>query len=202
MHKLCSKCQTSKPFPESFFRDSTTKSGYHPTCKKCDVAIKRKPFFKSPEYRKKYRLRYRIEENRKKIARAKLLYARSSEFRAKRAASNKRYRQSLLGRATAFRAKMKRRHLGARIRIKLSDMAAIRSAFKNACAYCGIDEHLTFDHFLSLNSGGETVMGNLVLACHSCNSSKQHRPPETWCAPNVYVTVRDILETLKQPIAD
>lgn len=45
------------------------------------------------------------------------------------------------------------------------------------CQYCGDDTGPApqCDHVVPLSRGGETVIGNLVTACKSCNSSKRDR---------------------------
>ncbi|MBI5707594.1 MAG: HNH endonuclease [Armatimonadetes bacterium] len=49
-----------------------------------------------------------------------------------------------------------------------------------SCAYCGMPEPKRWDHVLPVRAGGETVLGNMVLACAACDDSKQHRPFEDW----------------------
>jgi HNH endonuclease len=56
----------------------------------------------------------------------------------------------------------------------------IRARFTNCCAYCLTAELLTattfeFDHILPRSLGGETALGNLCLACPSCNRYKADR---------------------------
>jgi hypothetical protein len=45
------------------------------------------------------------------------------------------------------------------------------------CRYC-YHRADTVDHIIPYSRGGETVMGNLVAACRSCNSRKGARTPE------------------------
>jgi hypothetical protein len=56
----------------------------------------------------------------------------------------------------------------------------IRQRFADCCAYCLTAEVLTattfeFDHIIPRSLGGETVFGNLCLACPSCNRYKADR---------------------------
>ena len=56
----------------------------------------------------------------------------------------------------------------------------IRTHFSECCAYCQTAEFLTamtfeFEHIRPLSAGGETVFGNLCLACPSCNRHKGNR---------------------------
>lgn len=45
----------------------------------------------------------------------------------------------------------------------------------NQCQYCGSRDQLTIDHVLPLSKGGDWSWGNLVAACHACNSKKGAR---------------------------
>lgn len=56
----------------------------------------------------------------------------------------------------------------------------VRDRFANCCAYCGTAERLTvaifeIEHVLPRSAGGETVFGNLCLACPTCNRYKADR---------------------------
>jgi hypothetical protein len=48
------------------------------------------------------------------------------------------------------------------------------------CAFCDGDEVGRWDHLVAVKNGGETVLGNMVLACAACDDSKQDSPYETW----------------------
>lgn len=48
--------------------------------------------------------------------------------------------------------------------------------YENRCAYCGGPVE-TWDHLVPITLGGETVPGNMVPACRSCNSRKRAKDP-------------------------
>jgi len=48
------------------------------------------------------------------------------------------------------------------------------------CAYCGSKDVKRWDHIVPIRSGGDTVVGNMVLACSRCDDSKQHLEFEEW----------------------
>jgi len=50
---------------------------------------------------------------------------------------------------------------------------AVLEADYHECVYCGTDEQLVIDHIVPHSRGGETVFGNLLTACRSCNSSRR-----------------------------
>lgn len=56
--------------------------------------------------------------------------------------------------------------------------------FGGACAYCGCtpkrNDRLTKDHLVPMSLGGLTVVGNVVPACRSCNSSKGAEDFKVW----------------------
>jgi hypothetical protein len=48
-----------------------------------------------------------------------------------------------------------------------------KNIFNNCCAYCGINEILTQDHFTPLSKRGEYTVNNIIPVCHTCNSDKR-----------------------------
>lgn len=51
------------------------------------------------------------------------------------------------------------------------------------CAYCGeVTDDIHIDHVMPLSRGGSSEMGNLVVACPTCNVSKKDKTPEEWGA--------------------
>lgn len=56
----------------------------------------------------------------------------------------------------------------------------VRARFANCCAYCRTAEDLTvaifeFEHITPSSAGGESVFGNICLACPTCNRYKADR---------------------------
>ena len=48
------------------------------------------------------------------------------------------------------------------------------------CVYCGSADVRRWDHVVPVMQGGDTVVGNMVLACAPCDDSKQGRDFEQW----------------------
>ena len=48
------------------------------------------------------------------------------------------------------------------------------------CVYCGSSDIRRWDHLVPVNKGGDTVIGNMVLACSSCDDSKRDLSFEVW----------------------
>ena len=53
-----------------------------------------------------------------------------------------------------------------------------------ACAFCGDPEVKGWDHIVPVSGGGETVLGNMVLACGSYDDSKGKQPFDVWMTSN------------------
>jgi hypothetical protein len=57
---------------------------------------------------------------------------------------------------------------------------------KVECAYCGSNALVkSWDHLVAIKYGGDTVFGNLVPVCTSCNSSKGDKNYEHWMLSDV-----------------
>ena len=48
------------------------------------------------------------------------------------------------------------------------------------CAYCGSAEVTRWDHLLAIHKHGDTVFGNMVPACRTCDDSKGHLDFAEW----------------------
>lgn len=79
----------------------------------------------------------------------------------------------------------------------VDDWLATLSAFGERCGYCGVSGiQLARDHWVPLTRGGGYIMGNIVPACKSCNSSKGNKTPEEFCSREVYLRVSKTLAAL------
>lgn len=109
------------------------------------------------------------------------------ENRGKCAASKKERRNNPLTRErvllTGTVARGKRRARKADATTVTPTAAAIRSLLEKCnhrCVYCDRDRELALEHFISLHAGGTDCIGNLVIACKTCNSSKGVKDPCQW----------------------
>lgn len=48
------------------------------------------------------------------------------------------------------------------------------------CVFCGSKDVKRWDHLVSIKQGGETILGNMVPACASCDDSKRDLYFEEW----------------------
>jgi 5-methylcytosine-specific restriction endonuclease McrA len=65
------------------------------------------------------------------------------------------------------------------------DLRRLELRQAGACAYCGELRPLTLEHVVPIARGGRHAIGNLALACLSCNSSKGPRLLVEWRARSV-----------------
>lgn len=71
------------------------------------------------------------------------------------------------------------------------------------CAFCGSSEVKRWDHLLSISKDGETVLGNMVLACAQCDDSKQDKPFEEWMTSGTKYSpkslgIKDVSQRIKR----
>lgn len=52
--------------------------------------------------------------------------------------------------------------------------------FDHCCAYCGRNGDLEVEHVVPISKGGQHHLGNIVPACHSCNSNKRSKDAHAW----------------------
>jgi len=58
------------------------------------------------------------------------------------------------------------------------DKRAVFKLFNNKCFKCGGNKGLSIDHHIPFSRGGRLTIGNSVLLCRSCNSSKNAKDPK------------------------
>lgn len=85
--------------------------------------------------------------------------------------------------------------------------AATHGACGQRCAYCGARlplDRATLDHVVPRRLGGDTSVGNLVVACYACNVLKGGRPPfdffraHPWAAHNFLRLASRVASALKR----
>lgn len=204
--KLCTRCHQELPFPDSFFRDSRGGGGYKAHCKQCDYKIprSREAILRGQDTRRRKitaadaETAVKLRKQAADYRRTYLAQRRKNDpaYREWKAKKDKEYRQTPQGRARLVRQKARRKAKELGGKLTGAQWTAILEAFKYACAYCGSPDQITVDHFVPLCLGGKTEFANIVPACLHCNSSKQHKRPESWCSPEVYNRVIEVQRLL------
>ena len=70
--------------------------------------------------------------------------------------------------------------------------------FNNKCFNCGMKDNLSIDHNYPLSRGYGLTIGNAVLLCRSCNSSKKDILPKNFYSKNKLKTLRIKLNKAKK----
>lgn len=161
----CSMCKVIKP-ANMFAKTSKklTKSG---VCKKCNN--KRCIEWQAANKDKLdiYRFEY-YQKNKKRID-----------------AYKKKWRDENKERCTAFSAKRRTIKLSIEFNYTSFDVKLLKELY-NSCAYCASDFNgdYTVDHIIPLNGFEKknirNDIGNLVLSCKSCNSTKSNKRLDGW----------------------
>lgn len=174
--KLCKHCNTVKPI-EELTKDKRSKDGHTSTCKKC-VSEKAKAKYdqqkakqrrdKTKEYMSEYLKKYYLEvtkPNKKKFRLENPIKRQSQAEKAVIKRLNKQKRRAMQKDSDVTYIKQK----------ELLDSA-------KKCYWCGINftKYIikTIDHYVPIAKGGKHSIDNIVVACKSCNSSKQAKAPE------------------------
>lgn len=89
-------------------------------------------------------------------------YRDDPEYREKKIASDRAYKDQLVGDLTA------------------EDWQEAIDFFEGTCAYCGSTEKLYREHIEPVSKQGLNVKCNVIPACIRCNSSKNNRDMEEW----------------------
>jgi 5-methylcytosine-specific restriction endonuclease McrA len=93
---------------------------------------------------------------------------------------NARYREAYAANGVAIRRRVHARRRNVEP-LPLIGSDHLTEQFEGRCAYCPAPAD-TWDHVIAVAAGGETVPGNVVPACRSCNSSKNDSDVWSWLA--------------------
>lgn len=134
--------------------------------------------------------RYR-EYDRKKYARYR------AKHKEKVAAYRKEYRKRNYTQVLIWNETYRDRVRGNEQEFSISDWDNVQDVFGRRCAYCDRNQKLSMDHFIPVTKSGGTVVGNIIPACKSCNSTKHNKHPKSWLGEKRYKELVDILHSLR-----
>ena len=186
--KICTHCYNEKEV-SCFSKKIANKDGLKNSCKDCDKAYKVKNALAISLQVKEKRLvninfaKKEAEKQalwRKKNPKARSEYYiknKEKENRLKRAWVEKNIEQS---RKIKRKSQRKRRDLkkGLIENFTVNDEIYIKNLFHCKCYKCGSPNNLSIDHHKPLSKGFPLKIGNAVLLCRSCNSSKRDKDPK------------------------
>jgi 5-methylcytosine-specific restriction endonuclease McrA len=66
------------------------------------------------------------------------------------------------------------------VRISKKEIQARYAEFDHQCAFCGSDDRIVIEHVVPRSKGGPHALGNILPACHRCNTNKTNHEVETW----------------------
>ncbi|MEI3606904.1 HNH endonuclease [Pseudogracilibacillus sp. SE30717A] len=111
------------------------------------------------------------------------LFEIDSRVKGGRTSRCKACKSSLNDRSRTLYAGLKYRaeQAGQPLEVTRKELQALFATFDGKCIYCGISEEETgeshhVDHVIPVSEGGRHHRSNLVLACASCNASKNNAP--------------------------
>lgn len=114
---------------------------------------------------------------------------RINEYKAAKYASDDMYRA-----AEIVRVRNRKTEIST---LKPSEWLKVCELFNLQCAYCGSSSKLTMDHIIPVSKKGGTEVGNVIPACHSCNSSKGARDIVEWYTSQPFYSKRKLEAILK-----
>lgn len=131
--------------------------------------------------KKKSDKQYRIK-NADKIKLQRAESRKTEHYKTLHANRNKRYRQTESGHNKIISSSQCRRTLEKTMlrSFSVEDWKECLTHFGGTCAYCGSTGNMTQDHFVPVLAMGEYTKNNIIPACLSCNSSKQHHNFFEW----------------------
>ena len=73
-----------------------------------------------------------------------------------------------------YKQKRRARDNGLTPTLTINEFLIIMYSNGGRCTFCGDADANTIEHLLPLSMGGNTSFENCVLACHKCNSRREH----------------------------
>lgn len=196
--KTCSTCKQEQPI-ENFSKDRTQPTGVNYQCKSCRSKINLKSYRQEKLEVDTHQIctlchiEKEIDEFYKDARGRNGRFTRCKECHIKTTIVNnkknpqsrrhavKRWKEKNPDKIRVFDSNAKaRRRLAEQKEFSTKDWKSLIERYEGCCAYCGCSGVMTMDHVVPLTRGGRHSVGNIVPACHSCNSSKNNRFIVEW----------------------
>lgn len=208
--KLCKYCGEQKPATLDFFsRDKSHKDELTTACKECNrkralqwqrdnhdryLARQKKWSEENRDYKREQDRQYAAEHREEANKKAQDWYYANPEQAKKQ--RDKWYQENKTKAHAAARAwakahpeyrkaadaRHRARKLAADGKYSVTDILDHYDTQSGLCGYCGIRLYGKYDvdHYIPLTRGGSNYPDNLILACPSCNRSKNNKLFEEW----------------------
>ena len=161
--KKCCKCKVEKELSE-FSKSKSRKDGHKNHCKACCKEYNKTYYLDNKEAIKEYKKQYRRNNKEARLEYKKQYYQNNPEASRKSGRKYSRKRRAI--------------KLAVQENYTNEKATATEIAFGNKCFNCGSTNKLCHDHHYPLSKGYALDIGNSVLLCQSCNSSKRDKDPE------------------------
>lgn len=179
--KWCTSCKQFLPIDE-FCKDSSQGDGHGTKCSQCRHSKAKYPDRASWRTR-----RIMAEKGFLYCTSCKKFYSKEEmTVRSGRCGkcateyARERYRNSEAVRKKAYQSNYSRKHgLNS---IPQQYLTELFEKFDGMCAYCQKNKAESVDHIIPVSKGGNSVPGNLLPCCKSCNSSKHNKNVFEWLA--------------------
>lgn len=208
--KVCGNTKCREIRPVSDFNKGSQADGLKNYCRSCQNRDGKRYASENVEkIRRKHRENYyaNIDARREKAREYSAKHAAERGEASRRWYYSNRERRLRVGREWYAANPDKRRALGRakarrrRARLALVDehftaemeMVVLR-CFDSKCFNCGSTKKLCIDHHRALYDGHALELGNAVLLCISCNSSKGKKAPERFYAADVLIRLEEVLK--------
>lgn len=145
---------------------------------------RRKSYWANPDRHRHLARKYRLQNPEKKREADRLYRLKNADkLRQKRRLNKIKNPDRKRIASSRYRAQRRLVHRSKITPVQVWDRIA---EFENKCCYCGcsVDRQdrasYQIDHFLPVAKGGCDTLGNIVIACPTCNASKGDRDPHEW----------------------
>jgi 5-methylcytosine-specific restriction endonuclease McrA len=155
---------------------------YYESNRERETERSRRNFASNPDYIHRYYRAHRAEILEYKKAHPERYHKYYITHRERVLERARRYRKENLESVRAKEHRRRARLIAAPGRHTGGDIRAQMKRQKGRCYYCSkeVGDSYTVEHVIPLSRGGTNDPSNLVIACASCNFSKQNKLPHEW----------------------
>lgn len=180
-YKTCSNCGKTLPATTEYFhKNGNCKYGLNARCKTCRSVIRTERYANSPKYKRAARARAkewalenpdRATENRHRhyIKHKDKIVKRVADWRKENPNKNREYHEKRRARINEAGGS----HSAEDIQERMEEQGFM-------CFYCSepLEDDYHVDHYYPISKGGSNDAENIVVACPSCNLSKNDKAPD------------------------
>jgi 5-methylcytosine-specific restriction endonuclease McrA len=172
-YKTCTICKQTKLFSD-FNKNAAAKSGLQTKCRLCEKVIRREYYLRNKTAEIARVSKWHKETIKGKINRIEM--RKKSTYKVVYVpVANQSEKQLQQTRIKTTRHNNRRRASLKNAEKRFISSNELKKLLRQPCFYCNSSERITIDHIVPLSRGGRHSIGNLISACHKCNSVKSAR---------------------------